>query len=205
MVVRRVIAVLLMILAALFIAAYFNVHASLAPLAKVEMYLLGKVALLLPVTLFIVAWKAFFGVRILVFSKKTCLFFLLMLCLLGTAHHLYVPFGEELYPQHLQVGGGLVGGSIILLAHRYLGEQATFALLCFCWLVFFLLLLPYKTILGKLKSKKQEKPVVAIKPVQTKTQEPAKQQVVTKTLKMPESKMQPEATKNKLDDFYARA
>ncbi len=205
MVVRRVIAVLLLALAALFTAAYFNVNANLAPLAKVEIYLLGKVALLLPIALFIIAWKAFFGARILVFSKKTCLFFLLTLCLLGTAHHLLVPFGEELYPEHLPEGGGLIGGSIILLAHRYLGEQATFGALAFGWLVFFLMLIPFKTIFTKLKSKPQEKPAAPVKAIEKKAKEPVKEQVPTKTLKMPERKVQQEASKNKLDDFYARA
>ncbi len=206
MLVRRIIAVMLVILAGLFTAAYFGAHENLAALAKVQVYLLGKVALLLPVVLFIVGWKAFFGAKILVFSKKTCLFFLLMLCLLGTAHQFFVPVSEELYPHRLPEGGGLVGGSIILLAHRYLGVKTTLGILAFCWAVLVFALVPFKAIFGKLfSSKPQEEVTASVQNVEPKVKETTKQQHATKTLQMPERKVQEQVTKrNKLDDFYAR-
>ena len=50
-----------------------------------------------------------------------------MLCLTGTAHAVFVPVNEELAPEQLPLGGGLVGGLLVSMLHGLLGELATYA------------------------------------------------------------------------------
>ena len=82
---------------------------TMAFVAKCELYLLGEGSFLLPLTCFLLSWKLFVEGKLTLWQKKTLAIFLVMLCLLGTAHHVFVPVGEELKPQLLPEGGGLVG------------------------------------------------------------------------------------------------
>lgn len=110
-----------------------------------ERYLLGKGVFLLPVALFAASWKLFVDGQLRVFNKLTWEFVLVTLCLLGTAHHVFVPFGSELEPSLLPDGGGLLGGLLMLLLHRTVGGYVTAALLAVCWLLLVALLLPLRS------------------------------------------------------------
>ena len=63
------------------------------------------------------------------FSKKGLAITLLMLCLLGTAHHVFVPVGEELVPEQLKEGGGLLGGAFLLALRRLSGTAGALIIL----------------------------------------------------------------------------
>ena len=52
-----------------------------------------------------------------------------MLCLLGTAHHVFVPVGEELVPEQLKEGGGLLGGAFLLALRRLSGTAGALIIL----------------------------------------------------------------------------
>ncbi|WP_405384217.1 DNA translocase FtsK 4TM domain-containing protein [Phascolarctobacterium sp.] len=116
-------------------------------LAKMQYYVLGKGVFLLPVCCFVVSLKLLVDGRVAFLHKKTLGFLLVMLCLLGTAHHVFVPFKEELYPNRLLEGGGLLGGCIALALHRLAGESGTTVVLAGGWLLAAGLLAPW----GKLK------------------------------------------------------
>lgn len=110
--------------------------------AKFQSYLLGRCVFLLPAGCFLLSWKLFWDGGIPVFHKKTLGIFLVVLCLLGTAHHVFIPVNEELTPQSLPQGGGLLGGLLALALHRGLGESGSWLALAFAWLAALLLLLP---------------------------------------------------------------
>lgn len=116
--------------------------------AKCELYLLGKGSFVLPLTCFLLSWKLFWDGKLGLWQKKTLALFLVMLCLLGTAHHVFVPVKEELTPHLLPEGGGLVGGLLVLPAHRYLGNVGSWLALTLGWLCALGLLLPVGTILS---------------------------------------------------------
>ena len=65
--------------------------------AKCELYLLGKGSFVLPLACFLLSWKLFVEGKLALWQKKTLAIFLVMLCLLGTAHHVFVPMAKELH------------------------------------------------------------------------------------------------------------
>ncbi|MGM9569986.1 MAG: DNA translocase FtsK 4TM domain-containing protein [Phascolarctobacterium sp.] len=114
--------------------------------AKCELYLLGKGSFVLPLTCFLLSWKLYWDGKLGLWQKKTLALFLVMLCLLGTAHHVFVPVKEELTPHLLPEGGGLVGGLLVLPLHRYAGNIGSWVALVLGWLCALELLLPVGTI-----------------------------------------------------------
>ncbi|MDY4919765.1 MAG: DNA translocase FtsK 4TM domain-containing protein [Phascolarctobacterium sp.] len=118
----------------------------MAFLGKFQHYLLGKGSFLLPLFSFVLAWKLYIDRKITVFQKETLAIFMVMLCLLGTAHHIFVPVSEELVPQLLPEGGGLIGGLIVLPLHKYLGSIGTWIVLVLLWGACAALALPVRTI-----------------------------------------------------------
>ena len=134
--------------AALFVDAQDGV---MAFVAKCELYLLGKGSFVLPLTCLLLSWKLFLDGKLALWQKKTLAIFLVMLCLLGTAHHVFVPMAEELTPHLLPEGGGLIGGLIVLPLHRYLGSIGSWLALVLGWLCSLGLLFPVSTIWSWLK------------------------------------------------------
>ena len=119
---------------------------ALAFVAKCERYALGQGSFVLPLTCFLLSWKLYWDRKIALWQKNTLALFLVMLCLLGTAHHVFVPLAQELTPHLLPEGGGLVGGLIVLPLHRYLGSWGSWLVLACGWLLALHLLLPLDTI-----------------------------------------------------------
>lgn len=112
-----------LILAVVYALAYFSVfdNGIMSFAGKVQAYLLGKCALLLPLTLLLAAVQLLLFDKIYLLNKKTLAYFMVTLCLLGTAHHVFIPAGEELAPASLPVGGGLLGALIALGMHKIAG------------------------------------------------------------------------------------
>ena len=119
--------------------------------AKCELYLLGKGSFVLPLTCFLLSWKLFWDGKLGLWQKKTLALFLVMLCLLGTAHHVFVPMAKELTPHLLPEGGGLLGALIVLPLHRFLGGIGSLLALGLGWLCALGMLLPVGIIADWLK------------------------------------------------------
>lgn len=119
-------------------------------IAKCQSYLLGKGAFLLSVACFLLSWKLYLDGKITLLQKETLAIFLVMLCLLGTAHHVFVPVNEELAPHLLPVGGGLIGGLLTLPLHKYVGVVGTWLVLTVGWLAVIGLLCPVRYIWNRL-------------------------------------------------------
>ena len=112
--------VLLLALGCFAAAAYFGLPTGTigAFIDKVMNYTLGKGAFLFPLACIVLGIRFSFSHKGIGFSKKGLALTLLMLCLLGTAHHVFVPVGEELVPEQLKEGGGLLGGAFLLALRR---------------------------------------------------------------------------------------
>lgn len=157
-----------LVMGLLFAAAFFLDSDSglLQFAAKVESYLLGKGAFFLPLGFFAVSWQLLAGGQLHVFNKKTLLFALVMLCLTGTAHAVFVPVNEELAPEQLPLGGGLVGGLLVSMLHGLLGELATYAVLFAGWLASLYLLLPVHKWWELLQDKLTQDDITIVRPEQ---------------------------------------
>lgn len=115
-------------------------------LNKVQQYLFGVGVILFPVSLLVLGLKLLAADFDLLNTKKLLLFFLFVLCLLGTAHNIYVPNGEELFPDKLLSGGGFIGGIISLVLHRTIGETGSWLVLSVGWLTVLYNIIPFKTL-----------------------------------------------------------
>ncbi len=143
-----------------------------------ERYLLGKGVFLLPLALFAASWKLLVDGQLRVFNKLTWEFALVTLCLLGTAHHVFVPFGSELEPALLPDGGGVIGGLIVLLLHRTVGGYATTALFVICWLLLLALVLPLRSLWERLQDYLTADEITLVRPTAAKRAE-RKQAAIT--------------------------
>lgn len=157
----------------LFTAAFFLGESGslLQFAAKVEFYLLGKGALLLPLGFFAASWQLLASGQLHVFNKKTLVFILVMLCLTGTAHAVFVPVSEELAPEQLPVGGGLVGGIVVSILRSLLGEIVTYIVLFLGWLLTLYLLLPVHALWERLQDKLTEDDITLVRPAKVKSRE----------------------------------
>ena len=157
----------------LFTAAFFLGESGslLQFAAKVESYLLGKGALLLPLGFFAASWQLLASGQLHVFNKKTLVFILVMLCLTGTAHAVFVPVSEELAPEQLPVGGGLVGGIVVSILRSLLGEIVTYIVLFLGWLLTLYLLLPVHELWERLQDKLTEDDITLVRPAKVKSRE----------------------------------
>ena len=119
-----------------------------------QQYFFGRGAFLLPLVLLAL------GIRLVsvdllpcLTTGKLCLFFLFVLCFLGTAHNIFVPVNQELYPDQIISGGGLIGGFIVLPLHRLIGLTGTWFLLGLCWLIILYAVIPFKKLWATLFTK----------------------------------------------------
>lgn len=139
---------------------------------KVELYLLGKGAFLLPCAFLAAAWQLLRWGQLRVLNKNTLAIILVVLCLLGTAHHVFIPMGEELNPSTLPDGGGLLGGLLVLLLHNTVGDILTYVVLILGWLVSLYLLLPVNDLWERLQDKLTADEITFVRPVAKSVEKP---------------------------------
>lgn len=133
-------------------------------ISRFQHYLLGVGFFLLPLGLFIVAWQLLVLGQIKFCYKKILAVFLVVLCLLGTAHHVFVPVNEELISPAMLDGGGVVGGLTVLFLHKTVGSLFTYILLILGLLLGLCSLLPLRNILEKLQDKLIEDELTILRP-----------------------------------------
>lgn len=160
--------------------------------AKFQLYLLGKGAFLLPIFLLYLAWQLLWIGRVQILNKNTIASILLLLCFVCTAHHIFIPEGEELHPTTLLDGGGLVGGIFSLGVRWAAGMDGTYIVLAVAWIIGLWLLLPLHAIRHCLKgilfgskdeSKKKETSITEVNKKQVELQKPVTNDTVLQTNK----------------------
>lgn len=88
---------------------------------KLLRYSFGKLAIVIPISLLVIGIR--YAVKHIAFTwnKQFFSLLLLLLCSFGLFHIYMVPFGQELQPELLPLGGGLVGGALLLVLRNILG------------------------------------------------------------------------------------
>ncbi|MEG0970240.1 MAG: DNA translocase FtsK 4TM domain-containing protein [Acidaminococcaceae bacterium] len=97
--------------------------------AKFLQYLLGKTAFVIPGYLLIAGFSCAGKHRGLELTKSFFASLLLVVCLIGITHYVLIPAGEELLPEQLPRGGGIVGGMVLLMLRRAAGSWGALIIL----------------------------------------------------------------------------
>jgi S-DNA-T family DNA segregation ATPase FtsK/SpoIIIE len=113
-------------------ASYFGLSTGSlgAFLNKIMRYALGLGALFAPLVLFVLGAGLILAHRNLLLTWGFVAAVLFMVCVLGIIHHVFVPVGEELFPEQLPAGGGLIGGLVLMLLRKVAGSVGALLLLC---------------------------------------------------------------------------
>lgn len=125
---KRKIAGIFMLLAGLLVAAS-DIGFTGSIWSEMSEYLLGLGAFLVPVALIICGFYllAFSGKFSL--SRRFAALILLLLCLLGLAHHIFTPAGQELDLYSFPEGGGFIGGIILWTLRKIAGTAGALIIL----------------------------------------------------------------------------
>jgi len=103
--------------------------------ARVLRYALGRGAWLLPIYFCVIGMGYLLKHEKMVLSKKFFSILLILLALLSLFHYAVVPDGSEILPEYLPTGGGLLGGTIVFLLKKVLGNAGTLIVLSVLTLV----------------------------------------------------------------------
>lgn len=103
-----------------FVGAYF---------AKCLQYLFGVGAMVISLLILLIGWRYLSKHQGLVYSLRFWGLGLLFLSLLAVWHHFVIPVGEEILPDSLQRGGGLMGGALLLCLRKLFGMDGSIILL----------------------------------------------------------------------------
>lgn len=149
---RKIGGAVMLLAGLLFAASFLGLTADF--LSEMCSYLLGLGAFLVPLALIIC------GIYLLAFSgpfsisRRTLALVLLLLCLLGIAHHLFTPAGQEMDLYSFPEGGGFIGGVILWLLRKIAGTAGALIILIVLSLTCVLLLsrLSLQLLLLKIKN-----------------------------------------------------
>lgn len=100
-----------------------------ASIAKVLNYALGKAGLLFPVLLFAAGVCYAIKHEPVRLSMQIFAFCIILVCLVGIMHYILIPDGQELTPDLLPSGGGLVGGGVLFVLKKFLGKAGSLIVL----------------------------------------------------------------------------
>jgi S-DNA-T family DNA segregation ATPase FtsK/SpoIIIE len=128
----ELVGIVLVALAVFLSASYFGLSTGSvgAFLNKILRYALGLGALFAPLVLFVLGAGLILAHRNLLFSWGALAAAIFIVCVLGLIHHVFVPVGEELLPEQLPAGGGLIGGLLLMVLRKAAGSVGALLLLC---------------------------------------------------------------------------
>ena len=90
-------------------------------IAKMLKYALGIGAFFLPLIVLVIGSRYIWTRRAISYSVKFWGLILIFVLLLAIYHHFKIPAGQEILPENLVPGGGLVGGMILFMLRKFLG------------------------------------------------------------------------------------
>ena len=125
--------------------------------AKVLLYMFGIGAYIIPLFIMLIGWRYICRHQRIAYSLRffgvTAMFF----SLLAIYHHFVVLPGNEILPESLPVGGGLIGGAILFALRKFFGVDGTIIILLAGFIGSILLSTTWSLAAGVLKTKKQAK------------------------------------------------
>ena len=99
-------------------------------IVRVLMHVFGVGAAVVPLILFIIGSRYAWTRKKIQYTPKFFGYFFLYLCSLALFHHFRIPVGEEILPESLIPGGGLLGGFTLFCLRKMFGTDGTVIILC---------------------------------------------------------------------------
>lgn len=98
--------------------------------AKCLRYLFGVGAVFITMLILLIGYQYMTRHRGLVYSLRFFGMGMLFLSILAIWHHMVIPAGEEILPDSLPRGGGLLGGGLLFVLRKFFGVDGTLIILC---------------------------------------------------------------------------
>lgn len=122
---------------------------------KLQLHAFGVGAIAVPIFFIVLGLRCFVNKKPIVCSMKSFGIILLYISSLALYHHFNSPVGEEIIPEYLSTGGGLVGGTVLMLLRSFLGIDGTCITLAILIVVGIVLITKYSVGNGLIKAQKQ--------------------------------------------------
>ena len=123
--------------------------------AKVLLYMFGIGAYIIPLFILLIGWRYICRHQRIAYSLRffgvTAMFF----SLLAMYHHFVILPGNEILPESLPAGGGLIGGAILFALRKFFGVDGTIIILFAGFIGSILLSTTWSLAAGVLRTKKQ--------------------------------------------------
>uniref|UniRef100_UPI000AECF161 FtsK/SpoIIIE family DNA translocase n=1 Tax=Massilibacillus massiliensis TaxID=1806837 RepID=UPI000AECF161 len=132
----------------------FNVGPVGKVLAKIQEYMFGIGAIIIPIIIITLGIRYICKQTAIIYSLKFFGILFLYIDLLTIYHHFSVIPGQEILPEYLCDGGGLVGGFILFTLRKFFGVDGTIVILFSIALGSILLSTTWSLATGILKTKK---------------------------------------------------
>ncbi|MBP2642224.1 MAG: translocase FtsK [Firmicutes bacterium] len=115
--------ILLVMVSLLVLASLANMNTGPAGgvIAKVFRYTFGMGAVIVPLVMLAIGSCYIWTRRAITYSVKFWGWVLTYVFLLAIFHHFFIPVGQEILPESLSVGGGLVGGILLFSLRKVVG------------------------------------------------------------------------------------
>jgi S-DNA-T family DNA segregation ATPase FtsK/SpoIIIE len=118
----------------------FNIGPAGLLLSKLLKYTFGSVgAPVIPLLLLLIGSRYVWTRRAINFSVKFWGLFLTYIMLLAIYHHFRIPVGQEILPESLTPGGGLVGGTVLFSLRKLFGIDGSIIVLIAFSIIFFIM------------------------------------------------------------------
>lgn len=125
--------------------------------AKFLHYLFGVGAIFMTVLILMIGWQYMAKHRGIAYNVPFCGVCAFFLILLALWHHITVPSGEEIMPENLTRGGGLVGGGLLFVVRKFFGVDGSVILLVLAGIASILLATKWSLASGLLKTEEKAK------------------------------------------------
>lgn len=133
----------------------FNVGFVGSFFAKILLYMFGIGAYIIPAVVMLIGLQYIYKHHRLVYSTRFFGIMALFFSLLAMYHHFVILPGSEILPESLPVGGGLIGGSILLVLRKFFGIDGSIIILFALVIGAILLSTTWSLAVGLLKTKQQ--------------------------------------------------
>ena len=120
---------------------------------KLMKYLLGKCHILLPALLFLFSGRMLMGIALGRLNASFISFMITLFFLPAIIHHMRIADHQELIPANLVHGGGIIGGGVVIVLRRTVGDIWTYVILIAGLAVAVALMVPWKQVFASRKKK----------------------------------------------------
>lgn len=123
--------------------------------AKVLAYMFGIGAYIVPLFIMLIGWRYICRHQSIDYSRRFMAVVVLLCLMLAAYHHFTTVPGNEILPESLKSGGGLIGGGLLFMLRKFFGVDGTIIILFAGMLGSVLLATSWSLAVGIFKTKAQ--------------------------------------------------